>query len=428
MQAHHRGAPRAICHGFCAAALTFVFLASPLAHASRLPPNAVEVMHWLTSSRDAKALSVLRKAFILRGGRWIDSPMPGAGEVGRTAAVNRIVGGKPPAIFQFSIGAQLQVLAQGEVLAAVPNTDPKWSAALPLAINQASRNNGQLIAAPLDIRGENWLFYNRAILRAAHVQVPETWPDLLTALKKVKAAGKIPLALGGQPWQEGLIFNDIVLGVGGTGFYRSVFEQMDPKAIASPTMLTAFRTFGALRPYVDSASTGRRWNQATLMVIRGDAAFQFMGDWAKDEILSAGLVPGADIGCVLTPAPSQAYVMQVDAFVFSQPASRDQLAGQRLFAQTLSDPAVLDRFAKALGAIPARNDITPDGYDACSTLAMKIIRNPQAQLLDFSLRLPSGLAGAIEDSVAQFWSDAAMTPEQGRAHLLNVVRSYRQTR
>jgi len=40
---------------------------------------SVEVMHWLTSDRDAAALSVLREGLVDRGGIWLDAPMPGAG-------------------------------------------------------------------------------------------------------------------------------------------------------------------------------------------------------------------------------------------------------------------------------------------------------------------------------------------------------------
>ena len=44
------------------------------------------------------------------------------------------------------------------------------------------------------------------------------------------------------------------------------------------------------RTYVDANFSGRDWNLASAMVINGDAAFQFMGDWAKGEFLNAGVI------------------------------------------------------------------------------------------------------------------------------------------
>ena len=49
---------------------------------------------------------------------------------------------------------------------------------------------------------------------------------------------------------------------------------------------------GELRALVDEGSPGRKWNDATNMVITGQAAMQVMGDWAKGEFIAAGLTAG----------------------------------------------------------------------------------------------------------------------------------------
>jgi glucose/mannose transport system substrate-binding protein len=388
--------------------------------ASKRP--AVEVMHWLTSDREAVALSLLRDGVIDRGGIWVDAPMPGAGAIGRNAVVSRIIGGNPPDAFQFSLGAALDELVAQNLVAPVPSGG---DASLPPIVLRAASNGGRQIAIPVVIRGGNWLFYNEAVLRDAGVAAPRTWPEFMSAAAKLKASGKIPLALGGQPWQERLLFNAVLLGTGGRDFYRQVYEQLDPAAIRSPTMLRTYETFSALRDYVDQNSPGRRWNQATNLLVRGEAAFLIMGDWAKSEMVAAGLTPGQEIGCALTPAEHGAYIIMIDAFAFSPTTSPTVSAGQALFAQTLRDPAVYVPLAQKMGALPANLAVPETGFDRCSAMALRVLQDPQCHLLDSSMSLPAGLAGAIDDSVSRFWNDRTMSPQQGQALLADTMLSTR---
>lgn len=386
---------------------------------------SVEVMHWLTSERDAAALAVVRDALITRGGAWSDTPMPGAGETGRAAAVNRILGGQPPDVFQFSLGAELEELAAQRQIAPVPGSTSQWRSIYPPVIDAASRHDGRPFAVPLDVRGENWLFYNAAVLRATGTEVPRSWRELLLTASRLKASGKIPLALGGQPWQERLLFNAVLLGIGGRTFYRQVYGSLDPTAFESDRMLEVFQTFGALRSDVDAGSPGRRWNATTRLLTRGEAAFQIMGDWAKSEILAAGLTPGQQIGCVLAPAGEAAYIMMVDVFAFSRTQDRAAQAGQLLFALTIQEQGVQAELARRLGAIPARTDVPATGFDRCSAQAMAVVRDPDAQLMDPGLILSGGLSGAIDDAISRFWNDPKLGPMQGRALLRDAVLTYR---
>src|SRR5581483_6345368 len=80
--------------GMLRALAALLALTGTVADAASTPAQTVhslEVMHWLTSGRDAAALAVIRDRFVQQGGAWTETPMPGAGETGRAAAVNRIV-------------------------------------------------------------------------------------------------------------------------------------------------------------------------------------------------------------------------------------------------------------------------------------------------------------------------------------------------
>ena len=56
---------------------------------------------------------------------------------------------------------------------------------------------------------------------------PKTFDDFIALLDKAKAAGVIPLALGGQPWQEATMFDSVVMSTGGSDFYKKAFVDLD---------------------------------------------------------------------------------------------------------------------------------------------------------------------------------------------------------
>ena len=55
-----------------------------------------EVIHFLTATSESAAIGEFAKAFKERGGTWVDSAVAG-GATAKTLAINRIMGGTPPA-------------------------------------------------------------------------------------------------------------------------------------------------------------------------------------------------------------------------------------------------------------------------------------------------------------------------------------------
>lgn len=387
--------------------------------------QSVEVLHWWTSGGEADALATVRSAFTAAGGTWKDTPIAGGGNA-RAAAVNRIIGGQPADVFQFSIGAQLSELAEQGLVGDVQAVADKagWDKVLPPLVVTAAKYKGKYIAAPIDIHAENWMFYNQSVLDKAGVAVPKTWDEFIAAAAKIKAAGATPIALGGQPWQERILFNSVLLGIGGRDFYLKVYRDLDEATMRSPQMLEIFKTVAALRPFVDEGAPGRRWNDAAAMLMRGQAAFQFMGDWAKGEFVAAGIEPGKGMGCALAPAKETGYIMTVDAFAFAKSSDPKVLAAQAAVANTMMDPAVQIAFNKKKGAIPVRTDIPDTEFDDCAKLGMKIVKDPANHLLSTGLfGVSSAVSGAIDDAISQYWNKASATPEQGRDLFIGAIKN-----
>ncbi|RCK49031.1 ABC transporter substrate-binding protein [Thalassospira profundimaris] len=391
--------------------------------AGALHAQTAEVLHWWTSGSEQAALAEVRKVFEASGGKWVDTPIAGGGNA-RAAAVNRMLGGDPAAVFQFSIGQQLRELADQGLLANVDKiaNEEHWDDKLPPLIVKAAKYDGEYIAAPINIHGENWMFYNKAALEKAGVDVPKSWDDFVVAAQKLKDAGIIPIGLGGQPWQERIMFNSVLLGVAGREFYADLYSTLDDDLLDSDTMRKVFETFAALKPFVDEGSPGRNWNEATSMVIKGNAAFQFMGDWAKGEIIAAGIEPGTTVGCSFAPAIDTAYIMTVDAFAFSAMDGEEATPAQAKMAHVMLEPDVQIAFNKKKGSIPARLDVPADSFDSCAQTAIKTLQDKKTHLVSTGLfGVPSAVSGAIDDSISNFWNSTDMSPQEGQAKFHQAI-------
>ena len=192
-------------------------------------------------------------------------------------------------MMQFNTGKQLDELVNGNLLVDLDAEADAghWNDVLPKPILDASVRNGHFYALPVNIHGQNWLFYNTKVLADAGLAVPETWSETIAVGKALQAKGLIALAHGGQSWQDHLLFDAVLAGEGGSALYRGVYGQDAAAAIADPKFRRVAETYAQLRGLRDPGMPGRNWNDATSLVITGTAGMQVMGDWAKGEFLNA---------------------------------------------------------------------------------------------------------------------------------------------
>ena len=88
-------------------------------------------------------------------------------------------------------------------------------------------------------------------------------------------------------------------------------------------MKKAFDNLAKLRTYVDPNYSGRDWNLATAMVIKGDALVQVMGDWAKGEFNAAKKDAGHGLPLLPLPGHRRRVIYNTDMFaMFNVPADR----------------------------------------------------------------------------------------------------------
>lgn len=172
-----------------------------LAYAEPLKAN---VIHWWTSGGESAAIRQFADAYNKAGGQWIDNAVAGADQA-RSTAINRIVGGDPPTAAQFNTSKQFHDLIDQGLLNNVDDVAAKenWSGVFPQSILDSIKVKGHYYAAPVDIHMPAWFFYSKPAFQKAGITAePQSYDEFIADLGKLKAAGVIPLAFGGQPWQE----------------------------------------------------------------------------------------------------------------------------------------------------------------------------------------------------------------------------------
>lgn len=404
--------------------------AAGLMSASLAQAGEVEVLHWWTSGGEAKAAAELKATMQKKGHTWKDFAVAGGGgDSAMTVLKSRVVSGNAPAAAQIK-GPSLQEWAREGVLANMDGVAKaeKWDELLPKAIADGLKYKGNYIAAPVNVHRVNWLWANPEVFKKAGAKLPTTWDEFFVAAEALKKAGVIPVAHGGQNWQDFTTFESVALGVGGADFYKKALVQLDPGSVSSPTMEKVLTTFKRIKGYTDKNAPGRDWNLATAMVIKGEAGMQLMGDWAKGEFLAAGKVPGKDFACVAAPGTAKSYTYNVDSFaLFKLKDPANQKAQQDLAAAIMSTD-FQEVFNLNKGSIPVRLGMKLDKFDDCAkTSSADFVASSKAGSLVPSIAhgmsVPSAVEGAMKDVVSQFWNDDKMTVAQAMDKLVGAAKT-----
>lgn len=390
----------------------------------------VEVLHFWTSGGEAQSVQELKAMMTARGHSWKDFTVAGgAGGNAMATLKQRVLEGHAPAAALIK-GPAIQEWAE---LNALTNLDSmalfdKWDESLPKVVADQMKYKGHYVAVPVNVHRVNWLWANSAVLKKAGVaDMPQTWDAFFVAADKIRAAGFVPLAHGGQDWQDFTVFETVALGVGGPEFYDKALLKLDKAAIGSDAMKKTLETFRRLKTYVDGKSPGRDWNVTTDMVIKGKAGFQFMGDWAKGEFLAAKQQPGKDFTCTPAPGTTNAYTFNVDSFAMFQLKSWEAQKAQGYLAYVLMGKDFQERFNLRKGSIPAHLNLKMDKFDECGKRSnVDFAATAKAGTLlpsvAHGMALSTAQQNAMRAAVSEFWNTDSMSVGDaiGRLQTLNA--------
>jgi glucose/mannose transport system substrate-binding protein len=288
----------------------------------------------------------------------------GSGVNARAVLKTRMLGGDPPDSFQVHAGQELigtwVVANRMEDLTGLFRSEG-WMTKFPAGLISLLSAKGGIWSVPVNIHRSNVMWYVPAKLQEWGVAPPKTWDEFLAACQTLKGKGlQYPLALG-ENWTVNHLWESVALGVLGpddwNALWRGKLKFNDPKAIR------VWETFGKVLACTNTDASGLSWQQAVDRMLKGDAAFNVMGDWAAGYMATTlKLKPGEGFGWAASPGTGGVFMMLSDSF--GLPVGVKHKDATLKWLKLLGSREGQDIFNPLKGSIAARLDSDLTKYNA----------------------------------------------------------------
>ncbi|HEX7834311.1 MAG TPA: extracellular solute-binding protein [Pseudolysinimonas sp.] len=330
-------------------------------------PNQVEVFTWWASGNDKTSYKELIDVFAEQHPeiQFIDASVRGSGGAqARSAIAARLESKNPPDSFQAAAGAGLtDYIKAGQI-----QDLTSWYAANGLsegvyraALLELLSVDGKVYSVPSDIHRVNVVWANSAVLQAAGVD-PATPPPTMDAwiadLQKLRDSGvQYPLALGND-WTQVQLFENVLVSDLGAVLYQNLWKST--KNWEGDRFRVAVDHYAQLLQFVDPGSLDQEWNEATNLVVEGDAGYVIMADFALASFQQAGYAYGKQYVAFPTPGTVGVFDFLADSFTLPVGAVHEQAAKEWLL--TVSSAEAQKALSLKKGSIPARVDTVATDY------------------------------------------------------------------
>ena len=287
----------------------------------------------------------------------------GSGVNAKAVLKTRMLGGEPPDSFQVHAGQELiGTWVKADRMEDLTFLFEKegWMDVFPAGLLKNIGTDQGIWSVPVNIHRSNVLWYVPANLEKWGVQPPATWDEFFAAADNLKAAGVVPLALA-QNWTANHLWESVALASLGPDNWDALWSGK--LAFDSPEGVAVWELFGKILAYTNSDATSLSWQQATDMVVNGQAAFNIMGDWAAGYMATTlKLKPGKGFGWEPSPGTSGVFMFLSDSFGLPKGApDRDNVLA---WLTLLGSKEGSDAFNPLKGSISARTDSDLSKYNA----------------------------------------------------------------
>ncbi len=324
------------------------------------PPAAagqVEVFSWWTGGGEAAGLEAMIGVFAETDPNveFINAAVAGgAGTNARAVLATRLQAGDPPDSWQGHAGQELigTYVAGSQIQ---PLNDlyeaEGWLDVMPETLIPLISQDGNIYSVPVNIHRANVLWYNPSVLEASGVAVPTTIDEWFAAMDTLSAADAKPLALGEQ-WTKMHLLETVLLGTLGPEAYNGLWDGTTDWGSAE--VKTGLENFAKALTYANTDSASLTWQDASQLVVNGDAAFNVMGDWAAGYFIELGKTANTDYGWAATPGSDGVFQFLSDSFVLAVGAPDPEAATAWL--KVAGSKEGQEAFNPVKGSICARTD------------------------------------------------------------------------
>lgn len=394
-------------------------------------PRITAISQWSAGS-DGAAISALGKLFEERGGVWQHNPVPGFTTDMMNKLRAQIMAGDPPAISQLKgpeIAAWSKIAPTVDISPWVKTAG--YADKAPTELAKSCQPAGHWIALPLQVYRLNTLFLSaKGMERAKVSKAPTTWAEFNDVADKMKAAGMIPLANGGNRPDDGQKFEIALAGIS-PEVYRRALMQLDTDALNSKEVLAAFDQLRKFANYMNPNIAAQPWAVNLPAFVKGDMGMVLTGGWAQGNLFKAGATV-ADFSS--GPAPQDSgppcFDLNADCFIFWKSKGADLDAGQKLFAEVVMEPSTQEMYSKITGSIPARTDVNlaGEGFTDGQRNSAQVLRDAIAKdrvvlSLAHNMAQPNGMTAAMIDVLTEYVHNSAIPAAEGQKKLVAAVAS-----
>ena len=375
------------------------------ANASAVDTPQAEILHWWSSKGEAAALNIFIEAFKSRGGHFYDSKKDDQ-VASREEAIERLGKGYPPTLTQWNAGRDVREFYDFGLTSAItePKIVEKLTESLPRAILDTVMYKDEIVALPINIHSENWMWYSNELIDYQASMISNNWKGLIDHGKEL-AKKDIPLlAVGDQSWQVRILFSSLFLGIS-RDLYKDVYLKRDPSAIDSAEFKQVLTTYTELAKLSKSFGDGN-WNTQVKAVSDNQAGATFMGDWAKGEFNTLGKSAGSDFGCALTAGSDPSLLLVVDTFILGKVTDSLEKKGQALMLDIISDPETNQKFNALKGSVSPFYKPSADELDPCSAQVYKTLAKDESVIPPYATYEDGGLLHKLDAVVFDLWKAA----------------------
>jgi raffinose/stachyose/melibiose transport system substrate-binding protein len=329
--------------------------------------------------------------------------------------------GEPPDIFQSWGGGVMNEYANADLLQDItPALDADggaWRNTIAPGALGVYAYKDKNYGVPWDM-GMIGFWYNKALFKKAGIEnPPATWTELLDDVKKLKAAGITPIALGeGDKWPGMHMWAYLVTRLGGKENFQNALLRTgsftDEPFVEAGKKLQELM---ALEPFQDGFLGATYGDEATAMG-NAKAAMELMGQWApaveKDNSLDKKGI-GEDLAWFPFPMveggkgdPGDA-VGGGNGFAVGKNAAPEAVD----FVKFLISPENQKRLAEINVAIPVVKGGEAGMKDPLMITLQKSLAAAKYFQLYYDQALPPAMGSVINDSTQELFA-GTMTPEQ----------------
>jgi len=344
---------------------------------SSIMAKPLEFVHWWSSKGELKALSVItqemnKESKAASAPDWKIHTVTGEGGTIMTKVLQtRGLAGTLPTLSQLS-GTEIGLWARLGFLKSLDDIadQENWQQVMrPLTLD-VSQYEQHYIALPLAVHRINWLWTNKALFKKAQLAAPHDIESLIAAIKKFKQLKIKPIAIGNQPWQISILFENIALGMSGNDYYKKAFVQLSAEAINHVNMQKILDQFREISLLIKPSLGKESWEHSTSDLLLNNAAMQVGGDWILGEINALNEDAMSLIDCHVAPGTQGNFIYNMDNILhFKNVNNSAEASAVNTIMKRLSSIELQHDFNKFKGSLPARLDVDISDYNDCAKQA-----------------------------------------------------------